>query len=241
MDGVHAEAKHVPVHGSAAAGRRLQVVIAPVSSTVMRSPPLKSPSRLPAVRRKPDGLSMTKYEVAKPVFVSRTQTPPPGLPGYPPTLSRHRPRKLTPGLDTVRDYVFTSGCGGYHHPSYITTEYIEEPNRLMREQNAHRLGLSPTAWHSAVASQGFGPRPDSCIKYDRHSTKVFDSQDNAVHFDKHCRSNWMKRVNTAGWLRRSPVSGKPTGFRSSFAGSQAKWPMNTPTPQLRAMSAQAML
>lgn len=242
MDGLHAEPlqTHVPVQGCATANRRLQEPVPHVSTTVMRSPRLKSQSRLPAVRRKPDGLSLTKYEVAKPVFASRIQTPPPGLPGYPPTLNRDRPRKLIRGSDTVRDYVFTIGCGGYEHPPYIMTEYVEEPKRLMREQNIFRQGLSPTAWHSALDAQGFGPRPDSCLKYDRHMTKMFDTRDNAVHFDKHCRGNWMKRVNTAGWLRRSPVSGKPAGFRSSFPGSQPKWPMNMATPQVRAMSAEPM-
>jgi len=190
--------------------------------------PPKGSSRLPALRLMPDAsrtLRPTKYEMVKPVFATRIQTPPSGLPGHPSTLSRDGPRKLTPGQDTVRDYVLSTGYGGYQHPPYMTTGFVEEPKRLMREENMHRHGI-PTNWHSGANEQGFGPRPDSCIKYDRHMTKVFDTNDNSVHFDKHCRGNWMTRVDKSAWLRRSSVSGKPTNFRGSFAGTQIKWPMN---------------
>lgn len=189
---------------------------------------LSGGARLPALRWMTEAstrqLPPTKYELPKQTFEMRRQTPPPGLPGSPPTLDRDRPRRMTPGPDTVRDFVMSIGHGGFEHPPYITTDYIEEPKRLQQELNMSRPRQAiATPWHSALDTHGFGVRPEAAIEYDRRLTKIYNHKDNAIHFDKKMRHDHMLRTDKSSWIRRSSVSGQPVGFRSSFASTQMKW------------------
>ena len=44
--------------------------------------------------------------------------------------------QMTPGPDTVRDFVMTIAHGGFEHPPYITTDYIEVIRASLSEPRA---------------------------------------------------------------------------------------------------------